>query len=110
MRDEFCGSATSAGLRRRTLSTPAFEQHPRLGPTERFRFVEQRVALLEAAAKALHPCELSQHLGAARVGRLVVELDTKTLLAGIEVAEIPQRTQPVAHRSTSVTTAVGITS
>jgi hypothetical protein len=39
----------------------------------------------------------------------VVELDTKTLLAGIEVAEIPQRTQPVAHGSTSVATGVGIT-
>jgi hypothetical protein len=94
--------ATRARPSRRTLSAPAFEQHPRLGPTECLRFVEQRVALLEAAPKALHPCELGQHLGAARVGRLVVELDTKTLLAGIEVVEIPQRTQPVAHGSTSV--------
>src|SRR4029077_5941716 len=37
----------------RALPTPALEQHPRLGPAERFGIVEQRVALLESAAQTL---------------------------------------------------------
>ena len=53
--------------------------------------------MLEAAAQTLDPRELRQHLGAARVRRLLLELRTKRHLARIEVVEVPQRTKPVSH-------------
>ena len=84
-------SNTRSGAARRALASPALEQHSRPGATERLGVVEQRVALLEAAAQALDPRELRQHLGASGVRRLLPELRTETRLGGVEVAEVPQR-------------------
>src|SRR5262249_53667613 len=87
---------------RRALSPPALEEHSRLCAAERLRLVEQRVALLAAATQALDSRELCQYLRAADVRRLLFELSTKTSLARVEVAEVPQRTKPVPHRPATI--------
>ena len=51
--------------------------------------VEEPVALLEAVAQPFHPRQLRQRLGAQR---------PEARLGRVEVVEVPERTQRIAHR------------
>ena len=51
--------------------------------------VEQPVAFLEAVAQPFHPRQLRQRLGAEH---------SKALLGRVEVVEVPERAERIAHR------------
>src|SRR5262249_33522144 len=88
----------------RTEETPSLEVDPRLGdgavPGERLRLADQLLALVEPVAETLDPRQLRQHLRATCARVLGGQLRLQALLASVEVAEIPKRTEPVGHGPT----------
>ena len=69
-------------------------------PGKRRGVVEECIRLGEPVAQPRDASELRQHLGAAVVVGLGVELLTEPLLRGVEVAEVPQRPEPIVHERT----------
>src|SRR5207244_7839842 len=92
--------------RERSLRVAAGAVHPatleletdvrdRVVAGERLRLVENLRAILEVPAQPFDACELRQDLGAACIGRLLIELLPKPILARVEVIEVPQWPQAV---------------
>ena len=65
---------------------------------ERLGLAEQPLAFVEAVAKPFEARELSEHLGASGRRPLPRQLRTEALLTELEIAEVPERAEAVAHR------------
>ena len=63
----------------------------------RSRLVEESVTLLEVAAEPGDSCELGHDLCAAGVGLLELELLAEAPLRGVEIVEVPERSETVVH-------------
>ncbi len=62
-----------------------------------YRLVEESVTLLEIASEPGDSCELGHDLCAAGVGLLELELLAKASLRGVEIIEVPERSETVIH-------------
>ena len=61
------------------------------------RLVEESVTLLEVASEPGDSCELGHDLCAAGVGLLELELLAEAPLRGVEIVEVPERSETVVH-------------
>ncbi len=64
---------------------------------QRFGVPDELLGLVEVAAQPVDPGELRQHLRAPAVVLLGVEELTKAAFARVEIVEVPQRPEVVAH-------------
>jgi hypothetical protein len=105
-RDGVCGleqRERGLGVTARAPEPSSLEVDSRGGERARVgesrRLVEERVALDEAPAEAVNACELREQFRALGPGRLV-RPRPEPRLAGVEIVEVPQRSERVVDSPT----------